>query len=148
MCRCCAQIIPISDNGELSEAFNARLEEQFVLDMKLLHGTERPMLAVLYKDVKGGRHVKTYTLLLDGKVWQGSGIGAYRSGFLWGSGVSGISVSFVTHGGFSGDGGGPLEPPQLTKLRRATEATEPMQLTNQRIQINEQVYDIVGNITS
>jgi DNA damage-binding protein 1 len=54
------KIIPMDQRGQLRDAFNVRLEELQVIDLKFLHGGARPTLAVLYEDAKEGRHVKTY----------------------------------------------------------------------------------------
>ena len=42
------QIIPIDDRGQLRrEAFDVRIDEMSVLDLKFLDGCEQPTLAVL-----------------------------------------------------------------------------------------------------
>lgn len=56
----CLQIIPIDDRGKLQEAFDVRIDELEVLDLKFLHGCEQPTLAVLYQDNRSERHIKTY----------------------------------------------------------------------------------------
>lgn len=64
------QVIPM-DNGNLTEAFNIRLEELHVIDMAFLHGCSVPTLAVLYEDTKHARHIKTYTVITKTKVCVG-----------------------------------------------------------------------------
>ena len=62
------QVIPVDDAGQLHEAFNIRLEELTVIDIKFLYGTRQPVVAVLYQDTKEARHFKTYIVLLKDKV--------------------------------------------------------------------------------
>ncbi|XP_011011819.1 PREDICTED: DNA damage-binding protein 1a-like isoform X2 [Populus euphratica] len=52
---------------KLKEAFNIRLEELQVLDIKFLHGCSKPTIVVLYQDNKDARHVKTYEVALKDK---------------------------------------------------------------------------------
>ncbi len=54
------QIIPIDSKGKLQEAFDVRIDEMNVLDLKFLDGCKQPTLAVLYEDPKSERHIKTY----------------------------------------------------------------------------------------
>eukprot|EP00271_Cylindrocystis_brebissonii_P010251 TRINITY_DN26392_c0_g1_i1.p1 TRINITY_DN26392_c0_g1~~TRINITY_DN26392_c0_g1_i1.p1 ORF type:complete len:1092 (+),score=241.19 TRINITY_DN26392_c0_g1_i1:211-3486(+) len=61
------KVIPIDSKGLLKEAFNIRLEELSVLDMKFLYGCAKPTIAVLYQDTKEARHVKTYEIQLKEK---------------------------------------------------------------------------------
>lgn len=61
------KVIPINSKNQLSEAFNIRLEELQVLDIKFLYGCRCPTIAVLYQDNKDARHVKTYEVLLKEK---------------------------------------------------------------------------------
>ncbi|KAJ0398425.1 hypothetical protein ATCC90586_003567 [Pythium insidiosum] len=66
------KVIPIdqtkSNHGAaLKEAFNIRLDELRVIDIKFLHGYSKPTICVLYEDCKGARHVKTYVILLKEK---------------------------------------------------------------------------------
>ncbi|DAZ92907.1 TPA: LOW QUALITY PROTEIN: hypothetical protein N0F65_013069, partial [Lagenidium giganteum] len=63
------KVIPIDQNkGNLKEAFNVRLDEQHVVDIKFLHGYNKPTICVLYEDTtKSARHVKTYHVLLKEK---------------------------------------------------------------------------------
>eukprot|EP00798_Chlamydomonas_sp_ICE-L_P003904 gene3904-13974_t len=57
------QVIPIEDGtSQLHEAFNIRLEELTVVDMKFLEGCAKPTVAVLYEDPKHARHIKTYEI--------------------------------------------------------------------------------------
>jgi DNA damage-binding protein 1 len=43
------KVIPIDSKGQLKEAFNIRLEELQVLDIKFLYGCSKPTIAVLYQ---------------------------------------------------------------------------------------------------
>lgn len=61
------KVIPFDNKGQLKEAFNIRLEELQVLDIKFLYGCAKPTIAVLYQDNKDARHVKTYEVLLKEK---------------------------------------------------------------------------------
>ena len=61
------KVIPMDQKGQLREAFNIRLEELQVLDIKFLHGCAKPTVAVLYEDTKEGRHVKTYEVNVKDK---------------------------------------------------------------------------------
>ena len=65
------KVMPLDSKGNLSEAYNIRLEEQNVLDVKFLFGApSKPTLAILYQDAKGTRHVKTYEVNLKEKEFQ------------------------------------------------------------------------------
>ncbi|KAH9606926.1 hypothetical protein KSS87_009321 [Heliosperma pusillum] len=61
------KVIPFDIKGQLKEAFNIRLEELQVLDIKFLYGCSRPTIVVLYQDNKDARHVKTYEVSLKDK---------------------------------------------------------------------------------
>ncbi|KAF4379378.1 hypothetical protein F8388_013596 [Cannabis sativa] len=61
------QVIPFDNKGQLKEAFNIRLEELQVLDIKFLFGCSKPTIVVLYQDNKDARHVKTYEVALKDK---------------------------------------------------------------------------------
>lgn len=61
------KVIPFDNRGQLKEAFNIRLEELQVLDIKFLHGCSKPTIVVLYQDNKDARHVKTYEVALKDK---------------------------------------------------------------------------------
>ncbi|KAF7120412.1 hypothetical protein RHSIM_Rhsim13G0119500 [Rhododendron simsii] len=61
------KVIPFDNKGQLKEAFNIRLEELQVLDIKFLYGCPRPTIVVLYQDNKDARHVKTYEVALKDK---------------------------------------------------------------------------------
>ncbi|KAL6991609.1 DNA damage-binding protein 1a [Sarracenia purpurea var. burkii] len=61
------KVIPLDNKGQLKEAFNIRLEELQVLDIKFLYGCPRPTIVVLYQDNKDARHVKTYEVALKDK---------------------------------------------------------------------------------
>ncbi|XP_022637596.1 DNA damage-binding protein 1a isoform X3 [Vigna radiata var. radiata] len=45
------KVIPFDNNGQLKEAFNIRLEEPEVLDIKFLYGCSKPTIVVLYQVV-------------------------------------------------------------------------------------------------
>ena len=62
------QVIPIDNDGQLHEAFNMRIDELNVLDMRFLEGTLKPTLVVLYQDSKEARHIKTYEVNLKEKA--------------------------------------------------------------------------------
>ena len=64
----CAQVIPIGESGQLAEAFNIRLEELNVIDLKFLHGCAKPTLALLHQDPKNARHLRTYVVDLRAKA--------------------------------------------------------------------------------
>ncbi|KAK1280307.1 DNA damage-binding protein 1 [Acorus gramineus] len=61
------KVIPFDNKGQLKEAFNIRLEELQVLDIKFLYGCSKPTIVVLYQDNKDARHVKTYEVVLKEK---------------------------------------------------------------------------------
>ncbi|XP_022727310.1 DNA damage-binding protein 1a isoform X2 [Durio zibethinus] len=61
------KVIPFDNKGQLKEAFNIRLEELQVLDVKFLYGCSKPTIVVLYQDNKDARHVKTYEVALKEK---------------------------------------------------------------------------------
>jgi len=58
------KVIPIDSKGQLKEAFDIRLEELQVVDIKFLYNCSKPTIALLYQDTKEARHVKTYEILL------------------------------------------------------------------------------------
>jgi len=60
------KVIPM-DGPNLREAFDVRLEELNVIDVKFLHGCKQPTLAVLHEDTKRQRHLKTYEVSLRDK---------------------------------------------------------------------------------
>jgi DNA damage-binding protein 1 len=60
-------VIPMDANGKLSDAFNIRLDELRVIDIKFLHGCAKPTICLLYEDHRGARHVKTYVILAKEK---------------------------------------------------------------------------------
>ena len=64
----CAQVIPIGESGQLAEAFNIRLEELNVIDLRFLHGCAKPTLALLHQDPKNARHLRTYVVDLKAKA--------------------------------------------------------------------------------
>ncbi|XP_048462818.1 DNA damage-binding protein 1 isoform X2 [Rhincodon typus] len=60
------KVIPLDrDNKEL-KAFNIRLEELHVIDVKFLYGCQVPTICFVYQDPQG-RHVKTYEVSLREK---------------------------------------------------------------------------------
>ncbi|XP_069757568.1 DNA damage-binding protein 1 isoform X2 [Narcine bancroftii] len=60
------KVIPLDrDNKEL-KAFNIRLEELHVIDVKFLYGCQIPTICFVYQDPQG-RHVKTYEVSLREK---------------------------------------------------------------------------------
>ncbi|KAL9676917.1 hypothetical protein QQ045_005139 [Rhodiola kirilowii] len=61
------KVIPFDNKGQLKEAFNIRLEELQVLDVKFLFGCSKPTIVVLYQDNKDARHLKTYEVVLKDK---------------------------------------------------------------------------------
>ncbi|GLT67385.1 hypothetical protein SLA2020_396990 [Shorea laevis] len=61
------KVIPFDNKGQLKEAFNIRLEELQVLDIKFLYGCSKPTIVVLYQDNKDARHIKTYEVSLKDK---------------------------------------------------------------------------------
>eukprot|EP00252_Welwitschia_mirabilis_P019638 TRINITY_DN4603_c0_g1_i1.p1 TRINITY_DN4603_c0_g1~~TRINITY_DN4603_c0_g1_i1.p1 ORF type:complete len:1092 (+),score=216.35 TRINITY_DN4603_c0_g1_i1:257-3532(+) len=61
------KVIPIDNKGHLKDAYNIRLEELQILDIKFLYGCSKPTIAVLYQDNKDARHVKTYEVSLKDK---------------------------------------------------------------------------------
>eukprot|EP01018_Ginkgo_biloba_P003844 Gb_36569 [translate_table: standard] len=61
------KVIPFDNKGQLKEAFNIRLEELQVLDIKFLYGCSKPTIGVLYQDNKDARHLKTYEVVLKDK---------------------------------------------------------------------------------
>lgn len=60
------KIIPL-DGSSLREAFDVRLEELNVIDLKFLSSCEQLLLAVLHEDTKRQRHLKTYEVSLRDK---------------------------------------------------------------------------------
>lgn len=66
------QVIPVSETGALSEAFNIKIDELKLINMCFLCADDfegYPTLAVLFEDTSHQRHVKTYSLSVKGKVW-------------------------------------------------------------------------------
>uniref|UniRef100_A0ACD5TYR9 Uncharacterized protein n=1 Tax=Avena sativa TaxID=4498 RepID=A0ACD5TYR9_AVESA len=61
------KVMPFDNTGQLKGAFNIRLEELQVLDIKFLYGCVKPTIVVLYQDNKVARHVKTYEVALKDK---------------------------------------------------------------------------------
>ena len=64
------KVIRANQSGQFDgEAFNIRLEELKVIDIKFLHNYQKPTLALLYQDNKGARHLKTYEVLLGQRMF-------------------------------------------------------------------------------
>eukprot|EP01126_Amoeba_proteus_P030505 TRINITY_DN3014_c0_g1_i10.p1 TRINITY_DN3014_c0_g1~~TRINITY_DN3014_c0_g1_i10.p1 ORF type:complete len:1099 (-),score=193.96 TRINITY_DN3014_c0_g1_i10:112-3408(-) len=61
------KVIPLDSQGRLQEAYNVRIEELMVVDMKFLYDSPQPTIALLYQDTKEARHVKTYEFALNHK---------------------------------------------------------------------------------
>lgn len=61
------KVIPIDAVGNLKESFNIRLDEMVVLHIVFLHGCSKPTIAMLYKDQKGLRYLKTYVMNIKDK---------------------------------------------------------------------------------
>ncbi|KAK2977803.1 hypothetical protein RJ640_029848 [Escallonia rubra] len=62
-----AEVIPFDNKGQLKEAFNIRLKELQVLDIKFLYGCPKPTIVVLYQDNMDARHMKSYEVVLKDK---------------------------------------------------------------------------------
>lgn len=68
------KIIPIETNG-MREAYNVRIEVSKPIDVKFLHGFEKPTLCILYEAIKDVRRISTYTVdsrmkVLNRGPWQ------------------------------------------------------------------------------
>ncbi|KAL4312232.1 hypothetical protein GQ457_01G007480 [Hibiscus cannabinus] len=61
------QAFPLGKEGKLQKAFSARPKEMQILDIKFLYGCRKATIAVLYKDDKDARHIKTYEVALKDK---------------------------------------------------------------------------------
>ena len=61
------KVIPVSEDGSFGEAFNIRLDELKVIDVKFLNHTEMPSIAVLFEDTKEKRHIRTYMINVGSK---------------------------------------------------------------------------------
>eukprot|EP00026_Physarum_polycephalum_P001286 Phypoly_transcript_01287.p1 GENE.Phypoly_transcript_01287~~Phypoly_transcript_01287.p1 ORF type:complete len:1113 (+),score=155.47 Phypoly_transcript_01287:258-3341(+) len=61
------KVIPFDQRNQLKEAFNIRLEELMVMDIKFLHGCSEPTIALIHEDTKEHRHLKTFTVSLKDK---------------------------------------------------------------------------------
>src|SRR5690606_23526269 len=73
------KIIPFDNQYKTMEAFNIRLEELNVIDIKFLAGVttdkvkgqcKLPTIAVLYQDTKYSRHIKTYQISVKNKEFK------------------------------------------------------------------------------
>lgn len=64
----CLQVIPMSPDGHLQEAFNIRIDEQRVIDICFLHACALPTVAIIFRDNRDNRHVKTYEINVKDKV--------------------------------------------------------------------------------
>lgn len=59
------KVLPVDPKtGTLRESFNVRLHELRVLNIVFLDGFAHPTLGLLYEDNRGGKHVKTYSILV------------------------------------------------------------------------------------
>ena len=61
------KVIPVHEDGKFDQAFNIRLDELKVIDIKFLNCTETPTIAVLFEDTKEERHVRTYVINIESK---------------------------------------------------------------------------------
>lgn len=61
------KVIPIAGDGKFDQAFNIRLDELKVIDVKFLNHTEMPSIAVLFEDTKEQRHIRTYVIDIESK---------------------------------------------------------------------------------
>ena len=59
------KIIPMDSAGKFDQAFNIRLNELKVIDIKFLYCSPVPTIAVLFEDTKEQRHVKTYCVNIN-----------------------------------------------------------------------------------
>lgn len=62
------KVIPMDRAAKFDQAFNIRLDELKVIDIKFLDSVDVPTIAVLSEDTKEQRHVRTYKVLIDSKV--------------------------------------------------------------------------------
>ena len=62
----------MSADGHLQEAFNIRIDEQRVIDICFLHACALPTVAILFRDNRDNRHVKTYEINVKDKVGSAS----------------------------------------------------------------------------
>lgn len=60
------KVIPLDRENKELKAFNIRLEELQVIDVKFLYGCQAPTICFVYQDPQG-RHVKTYEVSLREK---------------------------------------------------------------------------------
>lgn len=58
----------MSADGHLQEAFNIRIDEQRVIDICFLHACALPTVAIIFRDNRDNRHVKTYEINVKDKV--------------------------------------------------------------------------------
>ncbi len=57
------KFIPLEKQGNMKEAFTLRMEDEKDLqDLKFLHSTDLPVLAVLFQDHRENRHLKSYII--------------------------------------------------------------------------------------
>eukprot|EP00891_Asterochloris_glomerata_P001303 jgi/Astpho2/1303/fgenesh1_pm.00024_%23_4_t len=64
------KVIPMSADGHLQEAFNIRIDEQRVIDICFLHACALPTVAIIFRDNRDNRHVKTYEINVKDKEFQ------------------------------------------------------------------------------
>jgi DNA damage-binding protein 1 len=55
------KLIPMEADG-MRHAYNVRIEELKPIDVKFLHGCDKPTLCLLSEDNRGSRHLSTYTV--------------------------------------------------------------------------------------
>ena len=60
------KVIPLDKDSSELRAYNIRMEETFVCDIKFLHGCAQPTIVLLHQDVHG-RHIKTREISLKDK---------------------------------------------------------------------------------
>lgn len=61
------KVIPVHEDGKFDQAFNIRLDELKVIDIKFLNCVEAPTIALLFEDTKEQRHVRTYVIDVESK---------------------------------------------------------------------------------
>uniref|UniRef100_A0A7S3QK85 DNA damage-binding protein 1 n=1 Tax=Dunaliella tertiolecta TaxID=3047 RepID=A0A7S3QK85_DUNTE len=54
------KIVPMMEDGKMKQAFSCRMEELSIIDIAFLAGCAEPTVAVLYRDNKEAKHMKSY----------------------------------------------------------------------------------------